>query len=141
MLLIDIVSLKAIYWKQDALKLVECVCKCFFALNRFEDVGSKTFIVPSSVVSVELSCPRLPSSSPGNGVFAQLPEAKRRSTLRPSWARSPLRSFCSQKGPRWTPRTIGARGLKGRARNPISKLGRFGRFSGLEILRKDVHFQ
>ena len=33
-----------------------------FALNSFEDVESKTFVLRLSVVSVELRCPQLPSS-------------------------------------------------------------------------------
>ena len=34
-----------------------------------------------------------------------------------------------------------ARGLRGRARNRLSNLGHLKKFSGLELLRKDLHFQ
>ena len=50
-----------------------------FALNSFEDVESKTFVLRLSVVSVELSCPQLPFVIHGASAFA------------PSYRRSPQR--------------------------------------------------
>jgi len=64
------------------------------------------------------------------------PEVTRRSTGRRATARWRQQSFCSQKGPRWTPRTNMARGLKAgsRARIPPPTWGTSERFfSGIEI--------
>ena len=91
-----------------------------FCFEQFEDVESKIFIV-------RLSLERVQSSAVHNfrphGASASSPEAKRRCTWRRSPARSRLQSSCSQKEPRWTPRTTVARGLRAMARNPVSNLG------------------
>ena len=98
----------------------------FVNVNSFEDVESKTFIVPLSVEWViELSIPttsvvlpgasasvprRPPEAHSGQmGFGGRPPEAKRRCTGRRTTARSRLRSCCSPKALRWTPRTTSAR--------------------------------
>ena len=105
-----------------------------FCFGHFEDAESETFIVRLSVEPVELSFVQLSSSPrlrpldrrPLEATVAdgpgKAPEAERRCTGRRSTATSRLQSFCSQKAPRWKPRTTMARGLKGgsRARNPVS---------------------
>ena len=127
-----------------------------FCFGHFEDAESETFIVRLSVEPVELSFVQLSSSPrlrpldrrPLEATVAdgpgKAPEAKFRCMGRRSTATSRLQSFCSQKAPRWTPRTTMARGLKGgrRARNPVSLAWSISeKFFGLEILRKDLHFQ
>ena len=66
------------------------------------------------------------------------PEAERRSTSRRITATSRLQSSCSRKEPRWTPRTTGARGLGGTARNPGSNLGHLNKIFAIEIHEKNV---
>ena len=96
----------------------------FFALNSFEDVESKAFIVPLSVER-ELSIPttfvvlprRLglcavvpPEAHSGQTASREkAPEVELRCTRRRGTATSRLRSCCSPKAPRWTPRTSTAR--------------------------------
>ena len=100
----------------------------FFVLNRFEDVESRnihrsfvggtgtelsiptTFVVSRAVCTFAVAAPGKP------------PEVRRRCTWRRTTATSRLRSFCSPKGPRSTPRTTMAWGLKAgsRARSPVS---------------------
>ena len=120
----------------------------FFALNSFENVESKTFIVRLSVerdgaqlcsTSVVSAASASRSTAPGKP-----PEAKRRCTGRRTSAASRLRSFCSPKGPRWTPRTTKARGLKAGSRGQKSSL-RLGApqkvFPGLKFEKNRVHVQ
>ena len=99
----------------------------FFVLNRFEDVesrnihrsfvggtGTELSILTTFVVSAaSASRPTAPGKPP---------EASRRCTWRRTTATSRLQSFCSPKGPRSTPRTTMAWGLKAgsRARSPVS---------------------
>ena len=108
----------------------------FFALNSFEDVESRN--IHRSFVGwtgTELSFPTTfvvsAASASRPTAPGKPPEATRRCTWRRATATSRLRSFCSPKGPQWTPRTTMARGLQwweaGR-RNRVSDLGHLRRF-------------
>ena len=109
----------------------------YFALNRFEEVESKAFIVRSLVEPVELSCPQLWPTAPWKP-----PEAKRRCTWRQATGTWRLRSSCCPKRPQWTPRPTMARGLKA-SQAAVPTEGHYA--SGLwriEILEKNtLHFQ
>ena len=124
-------------------------------MNSFEDVESKTFIVPLSVDRVESSaCPQRTSSPGGASASAprrlrrkptaarrvsakKPPEAERRCTWQ-QWqqpsAASRLRSSCSPKAPRWTPRTTTAGCLNPgrRQTSSLADLGTSEGFSGIE---------
>ena len=89
----------------------------FFVLNRFEDVESRnihrSFVGWTGRSSALFNFRRLRGfglSADGPGKAAW--QATRRCTGRQPTATSRLRSFCSPKVPRWTPRTTMARGLK-----------------------------
>ena len=96
----------------------------FFALNS-----------PASSAFAPSSAEATAADGPGKA-----PEAKRRSTGQHLAARSRLQSSCSPKAPRWTPRGTMARGLRGRAGNPISNLGNLKKLLGIETLRKCLQY-
>ena len=117
----------------------------FFFGTVLKTLNPETFIVRLSVERViELSCPQRSSFPAASATAAdglgKAFEARRRCTTRRSSATSRLQSFCSQKGPWWTPRRTMARGLRGRAKSRLHNLRHFGGFPSLEILRKMVEF-
>jgi len=82
-----------------------------------------TSVVPSAHRPPRRGPPEAHSGQ--TGFRRKAPEAKRRCTLRRATATSRLRSFCSQKAPRWTPRTnmAGASIREAGARNRGLELG------------------
>ena len=122
LLMIDSVSLNVICWKQNAMKLVRCVCDCvwiYFALHSSKLLSQKhsSFVcrlnghraqLPTTSVrhprrlGLRAVVRRKPTAA--DGFPEKPPEAERRCTWRRKMARSRLRSFCFQKVPRWTPR-------------------------------------
>ena len=150
--LLNIVSLKARSFARKMHWNLFSVLWMFFCFEQFEeDVESNKSVVRLSVERVWSSAAhnfRRPTSCASSAVVRQKPqrptrpgkppEAERRSTGRRGPARSRLQSSCCRKEPRWMPRTTVARGLRGRARNPVSNLGHLKKVFKIEIHEKNI---
>ena len=162
LLIIDSISLNVICWKQNAMKLVRCVCDCvwiYLTLHSLKLLSKKhsSFVCRLNghraelpTTSVVPSAHRPPRRGPAEarsgqtGFRRKAPEAERRCTLRRATATSRLRSFWSPKVPRWTPRATVARASirEAGARNRVSNLGHFKiwqKWFGLEITAFSVN--
>ena len=116
--------------KKDVLKLVQCVCAC----EQFWRCGVQN--IHRSFVGWTGGAPHSHHFRRLRGLFPfarrkptaarrlsgkKAPEVGRRSTWRRATATSRLRSFCSRKAPRWTPRTTAARAsIREGARHRVS---------------------
>ena len=137
------VSLKArSFARKMHWNLLSVFVNVFFALRYRVKQNHRWF---AGWTGVELSCPHWASRRPPEATAAnsprKAPEAERRSTWRCSSATSRLQTSCCQKALRWTPGETMARGLRGRARNPVSNLGHLNKVSELKFWETSLHFQ
>ena len=126
----------------ETCSLCLCLCVNIFCLHSLKLLSPKhssfvcrlnghraelptTSVVPSAHRSPRRGPPEAHSGRRVSGEKA--PEAKRRCTVRRATATSRLRSCCSRKAPRWTPRptVAGASMREAGARNRVSNLAHF----------------